>query len=147
MVDTERVTIRLPVDKLEQLEKLVKQGMYKNKSDAIRVAIEKFMETEAPEPNVEKLTIKLSKGNAVKLGELVETGDSVSVEEAVRDAIKDYTKKRFETDRQRDRILVAEGWKTMRVTWLALRDEPEEIAADLKSALEQPAPTHTHSAR
>ncbi|HEU4461160.1 MAG TPA: DUF559 domain-containing protein [Solirubrobacterales bacterium] len=53
------------------------------------------------------------------------------------------TKKRFETDRQRDRILVAEGWRTMRVTWRQLRDEPDEIAADLKLALGQPAPTHT----
>lgn len=57
------------------------------------------------------------------------------------------TKKRFETDRQRDRALVAEGYRTMRVTWRQLRDEPEAIAADLKSALEQPAPTHTHLAR
>lgn len=57
------------------------------------------------------------------------------------------TKKRFESDRQRDRILVAEGYRTMRVTWLALRDEPDEIAADLRLTLEQPAPTHTHSAR
>lgn len=53
------------------------------------------------------------------------------------------TKKRFESDRQRDRILVAEGYRTMRVTWQQLRDEPDEIAADLKLTLEQPAPTHT----
>jgi hypothetical protein len=45
------------------------------------------------------------------------------------------TKKRFESDRQRDRILVAEGWKTMRVTWQQLQEEPEEIAADLRLAL------------
>jgi very-short-patch-repair endonuclease len=45
------------------------------------------------------------------------------------------TKKRFESDRWRDRVLVAEGWKTMRVTWWQLRDEAEEIAEDLKSAL------------
>jgi hypothetical protein len=31
----------------------------------------------------------------------------------------------------------------MRVTWWQLRDEPGEIAADLKLALGQPAPTHT----
>jgi hypothetical protein len=54
------------------------------------------------------------------------------------------TKKRFETDRQRDRILVAEGWRTMRVTWRQLREEPGAIAADLQLALEQPAPTYTH---
>jgi len=53
------------------------------------------------------------------------------------------TKKRFETDRQRDRILVAEDYRTMHVTWLQLRDEPDEIAADLRLALGQPAPTHT----
>lgn len=53
------------------------------------------------------------------------------------------TKKRFESDRQRDRILVAEGWRTMRISWRQLRDEPDEIAADLKLVLEQSAPTHT----
>lgn len=45
------------------------------------------------------------------------------------------TKKRFESDRQRDRILVAEGWRTMRVTWRQLQEEAEEIAADLRLAL------------
>lgn len=57
------------------------------------------------------------------------------------------TKKRFESDRLRDRILVAEGWRTMRVTWRQLRDEPDEIVADLRSALRLPLPTHIHSAR
>jgi very-short-patch-repair endonuclease len=47
------------------------------------------------------------------------------------------TKKRFESDRLRDRILVAEGWRTMRVTWRALQREPEEVIADLKAALGQ----------
>lgn len=45
------------------------------------------------------------------------------------------TKKRFESDRHRDRILVAEGHRMMHVTWLQLRDEPDAIAADLRSAL------------
>ncbi|HEY5942083.1 MAG TPA: hypothetical protein VIT89_04400 [Solirubrobacterales bacterium] len=45
------------------------------------------------------------------------------------------TRKRFESDRQRDRILVAEGWRTFRVTWWQLRDEPDAIAADLRLAL------------
>lgn len=45
------------------------------------------------------------------------------------------TKKRFESDRQRDRILVAEGWRTMRVTWQQLQEEPGEIAADLSQLL------------
>jgi very-short-patch-repair endonuclease len=54
------------------------------------------------------------------------------------------TTKRFESDRERDRILVAEGWKTMRVTWRQLQDEPEAIAADLRLALGSPVLTHPH---
>lgn len=50
------------------------------------------------------------------------------------------THKKFETDRLRDRILVAEGWKTMRITWRQLHEEPDEIARDLRSALERTAP-------
>jgi very-short-patch-repair endonuclease len=49
------------------------------------------------------------------------------------------TRKKFESDRLRDRILVAEGWRTMRVTWRQFQEEPEVIAADLRLALEQPA--------
>jgi very-short-patch-repair endonuclease len=45
------------------------------------------------------------------------------------------TTKRFESDRQRDRILVAEDWRTMRVTWRQLQEEPAAIAGDLRLAL------------
>lgn len=45
------------------------------------------------------------------------------------------TERAFESDRQRDRLLLAEGWRSMHVTWRQLRDEPEEIAADLSEAL------------
>lgn len=53
------------------------------------------------------------------------------------------TPKRFESDRQRDRILVAEGWRTMRVTWRQLQEEPEAIVGDLRMLLELPGP-HAH---
>lgn len=45
------------------------------------------------------------------------------------------TDRAFERDRKRDRELLAEGWRSMRVTWRQLRDEPEAIAADLREAL------------
>jgi very-short-patch-repair endonuclease len=44
---------------------------------------------------------------------------------------------KFESDRLRDRVLLAEGWKTIRVTWRALQHEPEEVVADLRAALGQ----------
>jgi very-short-patch-repair endonuclease len=53
------------------------------------------------------------------------------------------TRKKFESDRRRDRILVAEGWRTMRVTWRQLQEEPQDIARDLRSALEQSVPQGT----
>lgn len=48
------------------------------------------------------------------------------------------TPKNFESDRLRDRILIAEGWRTMRVTWRQLQEEPQAIAADLHLALRSP---------
>lgn len=49
------------------------------------------------------------------------------------------TGRAFERDRKRDRELLAEGWRSTRVTWRQLRDEPEAIAADLRQALELPS--------
>lgn len=45
------------------------------------------------------------------------------------------TERAFESDRERDRILLAEGWRSTRVTWRQLRDEPAAIAADLRELL------------
>ncbi len=45
------------------------------------------------------------------------------------------TDEAFESDRERDRILLVEGWRSTRVTWRQLRDEPAAIAADLRRLL------------
>ncbi len=45
----------------------------------------------------------------------------------------------FESDRERDRILLLDGWRTARVTWLQLRDTPEAVARDLRELLGLPA--------
>ncbi len=41
----------------------------------------------------------------------------------------------FESDRERDRILLAEGWRTTRITWRQLRDRRTGLAADLRLLL------------
>jgi very-short-patch-repair endonuclease len=46
------------------------------------------------------------------------------------------TRRAFESDRERDRILAAAGWRVVRVTWRQLRDDPEEIVSDLRCVLE-----------
>ncbi|MGH2936915.1 MAG: DUF559 domain-containing protein [Solirubrobacterales bacterium] len=41
------------------------------------------------------------------------------------------TKKAFQEDRERDRILTAEAWTTARITWHQITETPSEVAADL----------------
>jgi hypothetical protein len=43
----------------------------------------------------------------------------------------------FESDRERDRVLLAEGWRTTRITWRQLRDQRAEVAADLRLLLDR----------
>lgn len=45
------------------------------------------------------------------------------------------TDRAFHSDRKRDRTLLAEGYRTTRVTWHQLRDEPDQVAADLRQML------------
>jgi very-short-patch-repair endonuclease len=45
------------------------------------------------------------------------------------------TKRAFESDRHRDRVLLAEGWRSTRITWRQLRNEAPAVAADLRLLL------------
>jgi very-short-patch-repair endonuclease len=45
------------------------------------------------------------------------------------------TTKAFEDDRERDRILTAEGYTPTRITWHQLHDKPDEVADDLRAIL------------
>ena len=48
------------------------------------------------------------------------------------------TNRAFESDRRRDRMLLAEGWRSTRVTWLQIQREGDEVAADLRRLLDGP---------
>jgi hypothetical protein len=41
----------------------------------------------------------------------------------------------FEKDRERDRLLIADGWRVARVTWRQLRDDAPSVLADLRRVL------------
>ena len=43
----------------------------------------------------------------------------------------------FERDRQKDRILLVEGWNVTRITWRQLREEAPRVVADLRSLLRE----------
>jgi very-short-patch-repair endonuclease len=41
----------------------------------------------------------------------------------------------FEKDRERDRLLLVEGWRVTRVTWRQLRGDATAVIADLRELL------------
>jgi len=45
------------------------------------------------------------------------------------------TRRSFEADRARDRALHVAGWRVIRITWRQLRDEPDQLAHDLRALL------------
>ncbi len=92
--DSERVTIRIPTERLDVLNGLVKGGKYATISDAIRAAIDNFIENQFAPEYIKRLTIELPKGNVIKLEELVQSGDSVSIEDAIRNAVREYIRKK-----------------------------------------------------
>jgi very-short-patch-repair endonuclease len=50
------------------------------------------------------------------------------------------TPRAFEHDRERDRLLVADGWRVVRITWRQLRDEALAVVADLRLMLARTPP-------
>ena len=94
--DSERVTIRIPKDRLDALQRLVEEGQFTNLSDAIRAAIDSFVDAKFTPEHIKKLTLELPKLHHVSLEELVHSGDAISVDEAVRNAVREYVRKRLQ---------------------------------------------------
>jgi very-short-patch-repair endonuclease/predicted transcriptional regulator of viral defense system len=47
------------------------------------------------------------------------------------------TDRAFEKDRERDRLLLVEGWRVARITWRQLRDDEQGVIADLRRLLRE----------
>lgn len=92
----DRVTIRVEPDTIKALQQLVKKGEFDTVSDAIRAAIDRFIDQRFAPDYVRKMIIELPKGNVVDLQQLVKKGDSVSVEDAIRNAVREYVRRRVE---------------------------------------------------
>ena len=45
------------------------------------------------------------------------------------------TARAFEHDREKDRLLLVDGWRMVRITWRQLRDEAPAVVADLRRLL------------
>jgi Arc/MetJ-type ribon-helix-helix transcriptional regulator len=98
MVDTsERVTVRIPQDLLEKLRTIQQAKGTPTISDTIREGLERFIETNLPPPNIRKVVVDLSRQDNLQLEEFVREGNSVSVDDAVRSAVREYIRTRLES--------------------------------------------------
>jgi Arc/MetJ-type ribon-helix-helix transcriptional regulator len=95
MNGTERITVRIPAEKVKALQALVDNGTFPTISDAIRTAIDTFVEKHFTPEYIERVTIELPKGNVVELEALVKDGDSVSIDDAIRNAVREYVRRRI----------------------------------------------------
>ena len=57
--------------------------------------MDEFVEANFTPEYIERITIDLPKGNVVELECLVKDGDSVSLDDAIRNAVREYTRKRI----------------------------------------------------
>jgi Arc/MetJ-type ribon-helix-helix transcriptional regulator len=97
MVDTsERVTVRIPQDLLEKLREIQQSKGVTTISDTIREGLERYVEMNLPPPNIRKVVVDLSRQDNRQLEEFVKEGNSVSVDDAVRSAVREYIRSRAE---------------------------------------------------
>jgi len=97
MVDTsERVTVRIPQELLEKLKQIQQSKETGTISDTIRAGLEQYVELHLPPQHVRKVVVELSRQDNNRLEEFVREGNSVSVDDAVRSAVREYIRSRLE---------------------------------------------------
>jgi Arc/MetJ-type ribon-helix-helix transcriptional regulator len=93
---SERVTVRIPQDLIEKLRQIQETKSTATISDTIREALERYVEVNLPPPNITKVVVDLSRQDNRQLEEFVREGGSVSVDDAVRSAVREYIRTRVE---------------------------------------------------
>jgi len=94
MKDPERVTVRMPGEAYELMQQLIDGDKYESVSDVIRAAVDDFLAKRFTPENVEKVTVDLPKTKVLELESLVRDGDSISLDDAIRNAVREYTRAR-----------------------------------------------------
>lgn len=98
MPDTsERVTVRIPQELLEKLKAIQQEKGTPTISDTIREGLERYIEMNLPPPNIRKVVVDLSRQDNRQLEEFVREGGSVSIDDAVRAAVREYIRTRIDT--------------------------------------------------
>lgn len=86
-----KITVRIPEELSDEVEKLVKKGRFKNSSELVTLALSEFME------NHKDLHLKKSsEKDVVDLELLADDETTVMMEEAIDRAVKDFIKNHIE---------------------------------------------------
>ncbi len=97
MVDTsERVTVRIPEELLEKLKRIQDGKGTATISDTIREGLEQYVALHLPPHHIRKVVVELSRQDNNRLEEFVRDGNSVSVDDAVRSAVREYIRSRLD---------------------------------------------------
>ncbi len=87
---TERVTTRITMDQTEALEEIVQKEGLGSKSDAIREAIDEYIEGRSDPRGTQTVSTKVPKKVLEELDKLVEDGTIMDREEGVRIALRHF---------------------------------------------------------
>ncbi|MCI4346806.1 MAG: ribbon-helix-helix domain-containing protein [Thermoplasmata archaeon] len=93
---SERVTVRIPQELLEKLKSIQQTKGTPTISDTIREGLERYIEMNLPPPNIRKVVVDLSRQDNRQLEEFVREGGSVSIDDAVRAAVREYIRTRLD---------------------------------------------------
>lgn len=93
--DTQRITVRIPNEMADDLQRLVEKDEYSTMSEAIRTAIDEFIKNKNAPEHISKVTVDLPKQKVNEIKGLVEEGDSISVDDAIRTAVREYVKNKI----------------------------------------------------
>lgn len=92
----ERVTIRISDEQLRLVQDMIDSGKADSISDVVRASLDEYLAKFYSPENIRKITVDMPKSSVVNLESLIRDGDAVSIDDAIRNAVREYTRMRFE---------------------------------------------------
>ncbi len=97
---SERVTVRIPQELLEKLKVIQLAEGQPTISDTIREGLIRYIELKLAPANIKKIVVDISKQDNTQLEALVQDGSSVSIDDAIRSAVREYVRSKLYGSRE-----------------------------------------------
>ena len=95
MDKTEKIMVRLSPDKIIALQALVDRGDYKSLSEGVADAINRMIESKFTTEEITEIIGEHAEEKPLRMESLMTDKDPVSMDEAVKKAVRDYVKSRM----------------------------------------------------